>query len=204
MKVTTLENISIEIVARKILSRMGYRAKAQIPSQDKILVESLIPEMLAQIDSKIAIADFKAIQLDTNSLKLESDISVESTNLVHVMQDAKFVSIYAATIGDNVEEMSTMLSKSGKIKDAHVWDAFGSEAAEAVAKRVSIVVNQRAKRKNMVTTKRFSPGYGDLALKYNRIIIDILKTSQIGISVTDAGLLVPRKSTTGFIGWKNI
>ncbi len=203
MKITILENISIEIGVRRVLSRMGYGGKAQIPVNDKILVESLMPEMLAQIDSKIAIADFKVTHLDAHSLKLESDVLIESIDLARVMKDAKFVSIYTATIGENIEEMSTKLSESGKIKKAHIWDAFGSEAAEAVAKRLSIIASQRAKRKNMITTKRFSPGYGDLALEYNRIIIDILKTSQIGVSVTDAGLLVPRKSTTGFIGWKN-
>ena len=82
-----------------------------------------------------------------------------------------------------------------------LWDSFGSEAAEALANHLSNIVTQRAKAKKMKTTRRFSPGYGDLNVKYNRTIVNLLDAHTIGVSVNEAGMLSPRKTTTGFIGW---
>ena len=48
---------------------------------------------------------------------------------------------------------------------------------------------------------RFSPGYGDLPLTLQKDIIRILNTPKtIGVSLTDACLMVPSKSVTALIG----
>ena len=48
---------------------------------------------------------------------------------------------------------------------------------------------------------RFSPGYGDLPLGYQRTLLAILDTPRkIGVSLTDTLLMVPSKSVSAVVG----
>jgi cobalamin-dependent methionine synthase I len=48
---------------------------------------------------------------------------------------------------------------------------------------------------------RFSPGYGDFNIEYQKEIIGLLDTSRkIGLTLTDGCMLVPTKSVTALIG----
>jgi len=48
---------------------------------------------------------------------------------------------------------------------------------------------------------RFSPGYGDLPLDYQRTLLSVLDTSRkIGVSLTDSLLMVPSKSVSAIVG----
>lgn len=50
-------------------------------------------------------------------------------------------------------------------------------------------------------TRRFSPGYGDLPLKYSSVLVNVLNTQKhIGLSITSADMLTPVKSVTAIIG----
>ncbi len=50
-------------------------------------------------------------------------------------------------------------------------------------------------------TMRYSPGYGDVDLHYQKVIIDVLNAyKRIGLTTNDSHLMIPRKSITAFIG----
>jgi cobalamin-dependent methionine synthase I len=54
-------------------------------------------------------------------------------------------------------------------------------------------------------TPRFSPGYGDFPLSYQRVLIDLLDAPRVlGVSVTPSDLLVPVKSVTAVVGIRKI
>ena len=51
---------------------------------------------------------------------------------------------------------------------------------------------------------RFSPGYGDLDISYQKDFIRLLDTpKKIGLSLTNGGMLAPTKSVTAIIGITN-
>ena len=48
---------------------------------------------------------------------------------------------------------------------------------------------------------RYSPGYGDLSIEKNIDIINVLNSQKnIGLTVTDSGIMIPRKSVVALIG----
>ena len=52
-----------------------------------------------------------------------------------------------------------------------------------------------------VHTFRFAPGYGDLPLKLNIPLSQLLKIDkEIGVFINDGGLFIPMKSMLGIIG----
>jgi hypothetical protein len=53
------------------------------------------------------------------------------------------------------------------------------------------------------STKRFSPGYGDLALEHQKAVLALLDAQRtVGITLTDTYLMVPTKSVSAIVGIK--
>ena len=53
------------------------------------------------------------------------------------------------------------------------------------------------------STKRFSPGYGDLALAHQKEVLKLLNAEKnVGITLTDTCLMVPTKSVSAIVGIK--
>ncbi len=196
-----IENIAVEVNKRRVLTRCGYGRRAEILPADRELLDREFPKMMALAEPKIAIADFDVIAREPSRIVIEGEVKIPSERLAEYLSEAKRVSLYAATIGSAVEEISTALSEEGKIREAFMWDCFGSEAAESLARRVSLIVHQRAKLAGLTNSVRFSPGYIGIPLELNRTILRLVDGDKIGISVNEKGLLLPRKSTTGIIGW---
>lgn len=196
-----IENIALPVEKRRVLTRFGYGRSAQIPEQDIQLLEREFPKMMALADPKIAIDDFDVEGVFPDRVVIEGGIEIPSERLAKYLTGAQRVSLYVATIGPAVEEMSTRLSEQGQVRAAFLWDCFGSEAAETVARRVSLIVHQRAKLAGLTNTVRMSPGYIGIPLWVNRVILDLVNGDAVGVSANESGLLLPRKSTTGIIGW---
>jgi cobalamin-dependent methionine synthase I len=48
---------------------------------------------------------------------------------------------------------------------------------------------------------RYSPGYGDLGIENNKGILDVLSAQRnIGLTITDSGIMIPRKSVVAIMG----
>ena len=48
---------------------------------------------------------------------------------------------------------------------------------------------------------RYSPGYGDVALEYQKVLLDTLDTKRkIGVALSDSLLMTPQKSVSAIIG----
>ena len=57
--------------------------------------------------------------------------------------------------------------------------------------------------KELDTTKRFSPGYSDFPLEFQRVLLAYLDAKNtVGIDLTDKILMVPSKSITAVLGIK--
>ena len=57
------------------------------------------------------------------------------------------------------------------------------------------------RKEGLALRPRFSPGYGDLPLEFQRDFFRILRPQRrIGVTLTDACLMVPSKSVTALVG----
>jgi cobalamin-dependent methionine synthase I len=61
--------------------------------------------------------------------------------------------------------------------------------------------NHELSRKNKrITKRRFSAGYGDLALDNQQGFFRLLDMDRIGVSIIEESILVPEKSVTAIAG----
>ncbi len=109
------------------------------------------------------------------------------------------VIMMAATIGAEADRERMKAAVKSPVEQL-IYDAIGTEAVENVCDRFCADMEKRYGS----LTSRFSPGYGDLPLDYQREMIALLDTNRkIGLSLTESLLMSPTKSVTAIIGIKN-
>ena len=172
---------------------MGLRTKA--PDEQ---VEGLFSSCLEEVKSAVSYkACFTEVTLE---FPKENEVflgfgTVRSEKLFRHLQDCKTAYIFAATAGMGIDRLISrykILSPSKSL----IIDAIGSAAVEGWCNRLNAdIVNGRAAK------SRFSPGYGDLSLEYQKNIIEYLDAyRKIGISLSDTLFMTPTKSVTAIIG----
>ncbi len=100
------------------------------------------------------------------------------------------------TIGPVLEERTAELAQRGEVGRSCILDAVGSAAAEAVADRLNGLICALAAATDLVPRRRASPGYGGFKLADQAAIFAALQPAEIGVTLTDRLMMVPRKSVS--------
>lgn len=122
----------------------------------------------------------------------------ESKNLSDLLKGCNKAFFLAVTAGIGVDRLISStepLTKSG----AFFIDAASSAAVESFCD----LINEKICR-GLEVTKRFSPGYGDVPLCFQKPLLQRLNSpSSVGITLNSSLLMTPMKSITAIIGIKN-
>ncbi len=99
------------------------------------------------------------------------------------------------TIGSSLEEKVRELSDKGQFALATALDAVGSETVESLANAVDARICEKAAEEGLAAWPRFSPGYGNWALKSGqKIIFSHLFAERVGVKLSPTFLMNPLKS----------
>ena len=108
--------------------------------------------------------------------------------------------IFAATVGTEVDRIIRAESQRSGLSGLCA-DAAGSAAVESVCDAVNSEIIEICKREGKLTRTRFSAGYGDMSLEYQREICELLDTKKhIGVALGEGVMMMPTKSVTAIIG----
>lgn len=106
------------------------------------------------------------------------------------------MTFFLSTLGEEIDLEIQRLADQGKVLKAVILDSWASESLERMNARFDHRYPASPCR-----TRRFSPGYGDIHLKCNAMILEILGVDKVRAH-PKSGALIPRKSTVCMIGWK--
>ncbi len=126
--------------------------------------------------------------------------TVESRDLCRNLKGCSEAVLLAVTIGPGPDMLVRRAGVSGML-DAAILQAAGAAMAEEYCEELnqSIIADEREKKR--FCRPRFSPGYGDFPLLFQKDFSRILNMpGAIGVSLTDNLLMVPSKSITAVIG----
>ncbi|MGD9560150.1 MAG: vitamin B12 dependent-methionine synthase activation domain-containing protein [Oscillospiraceae bacterium] len=108
--------------------------------------------------------------------------------------------LLAVTLGAGVEQAITA-AEAGDLAEAVLLDAVASSLVEQYADLAEALVKQDEHVKDKCFTGRFSPGYGDFPTGIQADFLRVLDTQRkIGLTVSTAGIMLPRKSITAVVG----
>lgn len=125
-----------------------------------------------------------------------NEIKTDSTSLRKRLEGCESAIIFAATVGIGIDRLISRYSKLSPVK-ALMFQAIGAERIEALCNSFE----EKLKNEGLILCPRFSPGYGDLDLNFQKYIFALLDCQKhIGLTLGESLVMSPSKSVTGVIG----
>lgn len=195
---------SIETDKREIYRYLGYRGA--VPDKR---VEEAVDSCLEDLRQAVT-PGFVFRQYPIERLKEDPDVlsiagvEIRSRNLSTNLRDCRSVYLMAATLGMGPDRLIARASV-GYMSRAVILQAAAAAMIEAWCDEVNRRIIEEAGKQGLYCRPRFSPGYGDFPLSFQRDMAGILRMQkEIGVSLTESLLLVPAKSVTAVIGLSGV
>ncbi len=82
-----------------------------------------------------------------------------------------------------------------------VLDATSSVLVEQIAENFELELKNQFEKENIFTTLSYAPGYGDYPISLLKTYLEMVDSAKnVGVSLTDSGLMTPRKTICAVIG----
>ena len=182
----------ITININELCARLNVKRDFKVENIEKL--EEVLRE---NINAKY-VASISKVEFISDDIITLGNSEIKSKSLYKNLKNVDYCYILAVTLGINVDK----LLKKYSIKSTYehfVLDALSSAMCESLC---DIVSNKLCENKK--TRPRFSVGYGDLSLEYQKQILDILDAKKyLNLTLLQSFLMVPTKSITAIIGIEN-
>lgn len=117
-------------------------------------------------------------------------------DFVSQAEGAEYLWCGAVSIGHELEKL---MEESDSMSLRAIYDASGSECADAAMDVLfHLAGNELLRRGLVLSPRRFSPGYGDMPLVLQKFFYHKLNMAEMGVTLTEKMFLVPEKSVTAF------
>ena len=125
---------------------------------------------------------------------------IRSAGLQRNLKGCTRVALFGATLGEGVDRMIRRAALTD-MAEAVVLQACAAAFLEEYCDREQEKIGAQMEREGLYLRPRFSPGYGDLDLRYQEPLMRMLDCAKtIGLTMTDSFMMTPTKSVTAFIG----
>ena len=193
-------DIDIEIDKNQVCHYTGYDADYKLSARISSLIDDYAEHAHHLINPSYTYT-IKDVEWARGSISfVEDSIIFKSRVIGRLLENCSQVAVFLVTIGEYLEETSHRLAKDGRMLQATVLDAIGSDAVEKLMDFVQDSISEAANTEGLVTSQRFSPGYCDWDIGQQRMLFWALKGNTLGIRLTGECLMVPQKSISGIIG----
>lgn len=180
-----------EIDKKEILRYAGVKETSS--EIEKLLMECL-EEIKGKLSFRICWGEFPVTVKD--GVVDFGFAKTESEDLQINLKECKKVIIFAASIGIEIDRIIAKYSALSPSKSV-MFQAIGSERVESLCDAFNEEIKSRYKR----TKPRFSSGYGDLSLEFQKDLFGVLDCRRkIGVALNESLLMSPSKSVTAIIG----
>ena len=200
------ENIisSVTVEKSEVLRYLGHNGQ-EIDNDLNSKITQCIKETKNEIDTKYVyqIYDIKK-DLNLNTVQFENtNLILKSKDISELLRNCDKCVLMCATLGFNIEKNIRRYSYNNLTKGI-IIDACATTSIEEVCDLVQDSILDKVAKEEKSLTMRYSPGYGDLDISANRDILNVLDAHRkIGVTVTNTGIMIPRKSVVALIGITN-
>lgn len=183
----------------EILRYLGHRSQS-IPQSIHALIDDGIAQMHSAAVPRHARLRFDLSEKDGVLLLEGPGLALPGKDIATHLHGCTQVVLLAATLGASADALIQRWKRTDLTRSL-VLDACATQRIEAYCDALEQQIRSEAAASGLVTTARFSPGYGDLPLTLQPHIIDTLDAGRrIGLTCTESCILLPRKSVTALIG----
>ncbi len=162
-------------------------------------LEKLLNECIDEAKSNIAYkVCYCVLPVNVTDRTIDFDaFKVNSEKLAINLKNCENAIVFGATLGTEIDRLIMKYGKLAPTK-ALFFQAIGATQIETLCDEFCKDIKTEL---NVNLKPRFSAGFGDLDLTYQKDIFKILDCSKkIGLTLNDSLLMSPTKSVTAFVG----
>lgn len=130
---------------------------------------------------------------------------IKSVSLAKFFPDCDMALVMLSTLFEGMSERIRTAFDNNKADEAVMLDAAASVAADA---GLDFLMQDAARMlrpfERIVQDHRFSPGYGDCSIEYQKTLLDILHDQPLGVELTESFMLIPEKSVLAIGGVRHV
>jgi len=197
-----VRDIPLSLNMKEVLRRQGLGGKAKLRPE----IKSLIAELLAGLENEHLLEPAAAYKLYPVTGMNSSQISLESGKAVHgpalpaTFPEARELAVIICTIGPRLEKQASDYTKNGQALRGMILDGIGSAAVDKLVPEVIKLIAAGVAPLGYEVSSPVNPGMPGFAMTEQRNIMELAGGDEIGVSLTQSGILVPRKSVSMVIG----
>lgn len=201
--VETYEIASLD--RREVLRYLGYRRQPMTPE-----LESRIDEGIARaLEVGRPVSSWRVFPVAGRTTLADgtpvvtlagTSLTLRGHSMERHMAGAVACAAMAVTVGMGVERELRCLALTDRVGEV-VFDAAATTLVEAAADACEASVDAWAAANGLRANRRFSPGYGDMPLDTQPVLLTALDAQRrLGITLSGSLLMTPTKSVTAVLG----
>lgn len=204
-----LTDLPVIIETNEVLRYQGYTSsRGNISDSLKAIINEGIEEGYKLVEAKsiyqiipVELAEPAEEHHEEKGIQdsINNDRFVLIPNFRDNVENIEYIALFISTIGLKLENNVSRLFENGEYTKAVILDSVGTAAVENVMDNVNQIICKRAVQMGLKSSRRVSPGYGGWDIKEQKKIFSLLKPDEIGISLTDYNVMVPKKTVTALI-----
>ena len=202
MRINSINPVNVQLPEKEILYRLKYNIHKTVIDPDSLArIKGIMNKGFRACAPQGVWGRWDISDIAEDSVIFESGIEIKSASIAKLLSGSHSAVFMSATVGSAIVEMASEAVKSGDGGSAVIFDAVGSETAEAAIEWLNSYIGSGIKKKGeSLTSMRFSPGYGDFKLQYQKLFYDLLQLNNMGVTLTERFILVPEKTVTALAG----
>lgn len=189
----------MEAEKAEVLRYLGRRGQDVPPELDALTTECM-RDMREAAAPRLVQREFGIIAGKKGVFLENTTLTLAGRDIRRHLRSCSRALVFAATLGRGADSLIRRF-ESVDITRALVLDACATCLIEQFCDEAEQCVRIGAKNNGFAATSRFSPGYGDLPLDVQPMLLAVLDAERkIGLTCTESLILLPRKSVTAVIG----
>ena len=181
----------IFIDERELWARVGGIGAV---SDDKI--RSVVSE-ISEVASAAYTARELAVTVNNGACICAGGVTIAGANFAKIAGGCRSILVLGATLGAGVDRLIRR-KVAISMSEGFIYDAVASAMVEGLVNLATVRTTSGKEH-----TGRFSPGYGDMPLDLQGVILELLEAGKrLGIALGESKLMSPSKSVTALIGIK--
>ncbi len=186
-----LADVPLPLDAEAIVRHLGGKSSAAV-------ADAIAHWRAAAHDLLAPRAIYRPVAVESiadGTVTLAGGYTLSSPKLGVLFAGAERLVLTVGTIGAALEDEVSRLFAAGEHVDALVLDAIGSVAVEEVCQYVrSLICRRYGEEEGLQVGPSLSPGYQYWDLRDQQVIFRLLPAGEIGVSLSESCLMIPRKS----------
>ena len=192
--------MNINIDKNETLRYLGYAGQV-IDDNTQNLIDKAIKLVQEKMRPKYLYKKYDILEI-SDKVYLENNIQLEGDDIKNHLKNAKYVFLFCSTLSSDIDKLIDFTQLENP-----AFSMIINAAANTAIEEVSDIAEKEIL--NLIKPDylyfRYSPGYGDLPLSFQKTLLSELNAQKLaGIYLNSSYIMQPKKSITAIIGVSDI